>query len=147
MKHLITFICLVMLSIAGTQNAQAQTKEETVDWLNTYANRLMSQISKAHTFEGLDENGNIKKSRGTTNLVKDYWVEDIYDVYKIDVNGNKNDKIWQVRLTEKHEASDGGNNVSVFYFDNEEDAKRVHKAFLHFAKLLGTKPKPKANTF
>ena len=33
MKHLITFICLVLLSIAGTQNAQAQTKEETIAWI------------------------------------------------------------------------------------------------------------------
>lgn len=33
MKHLITFICLGMLSIAGTQNVQAQTKEETIAWI------------------------------------------------------------------------------------------------------------------
>ena len=33
MKHLITFICLGMISIAGTQNAQAQTKEETISWV------------------------------------------------------------------------------------------------------------------
>jgi len=147
MKNIITIVCLVMLGIAGTQNAKAQTKEETVDWLNTYANGLMSQKSKVHTFEGIDENGNIKTSGGTTNLVQDYWVEDIYYVYRSDMNGNKNDKIWQVRLTEKHETAEGGYNVSVFYFDNEEDAKRVHKAFLHLAKLLGTKPRPKEDTF
>src|SRR5690606_37851800 len=34
MKNIITIVCLVMLGIAGTQNAQAQTKEETIEWLN-----------------------------------------------------------------------------------------------------------------
>ena len=28
-----TILCLVMLSIAGTQNAKAQTKEETIAWI------------------------------------------------------------------------------------------------------------------
>ena len=33
MKHIIAFICIVMLSVVGIQNAQAQTKEETIAWI------------------------------------------------------------------------------------------------------------------
>ncbi len=33
MKHIITLLCFVLLIIAGTQNAQAQTKEETIEWI------------------------------------------------------------------------------------------------------------------
>lgn len=32
MKHIIT-LCLALFFMTGTQNAQAQTKEETVDWI------------------------------------------------------------------------------------------------------------------
>lgn len=138
---------ILFMATATTNHAQAQTKEETTEWINTYANDLMSRRSVAHTIEKLDENGNITANGETTNLAKDYWIDDIYYIYGRDVNGNENDKIWQLRLTEKHETTNGGFPVKVFYFNNEEDCKRVHKAFLHLAKLLGTKPKPKKDTF
>lgn len=138
---------ILFMATATTNHAQAQTKEETVDWINTYANDLMSKKSENHTIERLNENGDITSNGKTTNLAKDYWIEEIYYIWGRDGNGKENDKIWQLRLTEKHVTPDGGFPVKVFYFDNEEDCKRVHKAFVHLAKLLGTKPRPKTNTF
>lgn len=138
---------LLFMATATTNHAQAQTKEETVDWINTYANDLMSKKSKYHTIESLNENGDITSNGKTTNLAKDYWMDDIDYYWARDFNGNENDKIWQLHLTEKRQRPNGGFPFNAYYFDNEEDCKRVHKAFVHLAKLLGTKSKPKTNTF
>ncbi len=58
MKQLIT-LCLAVFFIAGTQHTQAQTKEETIQWLNDYGKKIDLSSQKyeektSYNFSGFD---------------------------------------------------------------------------------------------
>lgn len=141
MKTITKLGLAVILFMVGTQYVQAQTKEETIAWINTYANDFMYKKININFIEKLDENGNITINRETTNLAMGYWIDDIY--YDFDKDRNA----WRFVLRGQEKVPSGGQIERPFFVDNEEDCKCVHKAFMHLAKLLGTKPKPKKDTF
>lgn len=59
MKHLVT-LCLAIVFMVGIQNAQAQTKEETVDWLNNYgSNNLSADDGRIVGYIKTTDNGDI----------------------------------------------------------------------------------------
>lgn len=59
MKHIFT-LCIALFFMAGTQNTQAQTKEETIQWLNDYGKEIIlssdDEIGNHYKyfFEGFD---------------------------------------------------------------------------------------------
>lgn len=151
MKHLISILCLVILCITGTQNAQAQTKEETIQWLNAYTNGLIHD-SYGYQLEKIKDNGDMvliwidsesRRNLFTFNLKDDFWLEDIWLEYEMDYN--------MVKFVPKEEFKledfGYGRWVIRFYCNDKESATRVYNAITHLAKLLGAKPRPKADTF
>ncbi len=88
MKHITTFICLVMLIIAGTQNAQAQTKEETIEWLNINGNILLQAKIRPYT-DNTEFTSDLIESKLDTLFLEDKIYDNgnfnpiLYDTYAI----------------------------------------------------------------
>src|SRR5690606_13732596 len=146
--------------IAGTQHTQAQTKEETIDWLNTHANSLMKKDYRCMLIKKISSDGEIVMITSRYheneyfirkhNLKNDIWLEDIW----LGSSGTiaSGTKEYSVNFSPKEpflseSIGEYGRWNSCFCFTDEQNAKRVYNALIHLAKLLGTKSKPKENTF
>lgn len=146
----------ITLTLFISATSFAQTKEETIDWINTYGLGMLGYPENGVnnftvTGEGditiqsgqMTNNNEKLLSQNTLFNVKDIMLNEIEIVpdgenYKffIQTNGNKI-KIYN------------GNYISKISIQSKDKNKleRLAKAILHLAKLYGAKEKPKGNTF
>lgn len=142
MKKLL-FILTLFISVSSF----AQTKEETIAWINTYASDLLS-----YTIIDVSDNGRLTKRFGAVSTIvnlSDILIQNNENVeeykdskgsffYRFKINGKKAEIVSD---------EGGGGFVSEFLISGKSDLERVVKAINHLAKLYGAKEKPKENTF
>lgn len=150
MKQLIT-VCLTVFFMAGLQDMQAQTKEETIEWLKVYGNQLFSDSD--YNITKIDDNGDILLEINLSNytryyqfnLANDYWLESIYHIEKkLTLSPKENIRSW---VSNGYDGNEYGQWIVEFRFHDEESCNRFYNAIIHLAKLLGTKSLPKKDTF
>ncbi len=172
MKSIIT-LCLTLFFIAGMQSTQAQTKEETIQWLNDYGKTIdisgyieedITAIAYVN-FTGYDGeylNFYIKEYHGKFgNMEKEYTIlpKDILftEVSTLGENpfvlkGKPSSFFFSGRAIGERISflggakTDNSKQSSMFiYFSekNSKDAQRLIKAIMHLAKLSGADPLPK----
>ena len=146
MKTLKTIFLFLVLVCAG--NSFGQTKEETIEWLETNGLNIAGGPNLSYKIDNdtlfvymYDFNCNLKNYSKVH--LKDILFEkleglvkrNIFDceVKAFDIRTKENKVIL---FRDKIEEPDTG---FVFFFYNEENAKRVIKAIMHLAKLSGAK--------
>ena len=142
---------LIFLVLISAENSFGQTKEETIEWLET---------------NGLDIAGDTGLSYKIVNDTLSVWVfeSDCLDqTYKVNLKDilfekpealiNKNFecskfKFFDIRTKKNKTIFKSGKSGAIeepvdmgfpFFYRNEENAKRVIKAIMHLAKLSGAK--------
>ncbi len=142
----------ITLTLFISATSFAQTKEETIAWINTYASDLLS-----YTIIDVSDNGRLTKRHGAVSTIvnlSDILIQNNENVeeykdskgsffYRFKINGKKAEIVSD---------EGGGGFVSEFLISgklgkNKSDLERVVKAINHLAKLYGAKEKPKGNTF
>lgn len=165
MKTIIT-LCLAVFFIAGTQNTKAQTKEETIEWLNVNGKSLSYFIEETSNqfiqdyFEKVEEGYLFFCHRYDHKENTSYWM----GTYKIPINAIlyedvstliSGDGYISFKLTKddyeyiREEKDSNGKKETKTEIRNMEDFtlrtknfdnyKRVLKAIMHLAKLSGAK--------
>ena len=166
MKTLKTFF--VLLAMVITSSGYAQTKEETIEWLNTNGSHLLStflegthskipdrisigfrEIENDTVEFGLNSHDdyydiNVSTLRVTLSSI---LYQDVNIIPKITFSKNSSYGYFIIKLLPKSGSKVASGNieekVSTFYIayskDNEENVKRVLKAIMHLAKLSGAK--------
>ena len=174
MKTIIT-LCLAVFFMAGMQNTQAQTKEETIQWLNDYGKKI--DLSGK-----LDNDPNDTYNIDFTGFDGEYLRFDVRkyfsgygryeEEYKIlpkdilftevstlggspfELKGKPSSFIFSgVAIGDKvsyknYTKTDNANRTSMnipFSQENSKDALRLIKAIMHLAKLSGADPLPKVS--
>src|SRR5690606_22799551 len=121
MKKTITFLSICMLTIAGTQSSWAQTKEETVNYINDL-------YIRSYNFEG-DKIGSVKMDTYYKNslAIKQSWKTDYIDLMSFEVEDLKivkssNDDLYFVNAKNK----------PVFSFlSSKDDAESLKSSLEH----------------
>lgn len=155
MEKLLFIVCFIFT----LGNTNAQTKEQTIAWINTYASELLPSVNMS-----VKENDELVIARGKTK--KDYYGKEIIKIGQIlttdasTISEKKYDdgktSFWYHIFTNGKQITFVGfegdehlNNSSEtkIYSYSKENLERVVKAINHLAKLCGAKEKPKENTF
>lgn len=151
MKNLVT-LCLAIVFMVGIQNALAQTKEETVDWLNNYgSNNLSADDGRIVGYIKTTDNGDITlqyPNQGKFVFNASYVQIDNSDLnydngnYTVAIffSGQKKGKL--ISGTAEVDAP-----MALLKGGNLEKTKKVYTAIMHLAKLNGAREKPNADTF
>lgn len=167
MKQIITG-CLAFFFIVGTANLAAQTKEETIEWINTNGrdflfvnpdsdNYRIGQIMYEITSDSLKISTVFYMPKATEDYYNYLLFKSILyqDVNTIPIKEHEDDfrvkyfivKTEPLKIRIKR-TTDSGSNLRFpdsqefriyFYKENEENAKRTLKAIMHLAELSGAK--------
>lgn len=89
MKHIITILCFVMLSMAGTQNAQAQTKANEAS-VNAILNEITEVLNNVEIKDNALKTKNISIGLETT-ITK--GIETNLDILIVKIGGSKNNTL------------------------------------------------------
>lgn len=156
---------LLFMATAVSNHAQAQTKEETIQWLNDYGSKIyFYHNSLAFTFDSFDGNYLVfyqeVSKKSFDGYEKKVLPTDILmqDISSININGDDyftiktKPKSVLVKNTTPYQDDPGygnshsGSDIS-FYIRKEDvkNAQRLLKAVMHFAKLNGASELPKVN--
>ena len=167
MKTLKTFF--VLLAMVITSSGYAQTKEETIEWLNTNGSvlsktylrgsgdrdkydRIDIQFSKIKNdtvefFSTSNDDHNSYKDQHLRVSLSSILYQDVNTLPKETFSKNSSYGYFIIKLLpesgSKVAPGDIEEKVSTFYIayskDNEENVKRVLKAIMYLAKLSGAK--------
>ena len=159
MKKLILLLCLFAATIT-----QAQTKEETIDWLNLYSQEFLKckrPGAKDQYAVKVDVSGKVEVEYrltqiGDNRVHRDYFTFQAKDIVYIDMPSKPSDNnlFYLTIRTGKHA-------VKKVFNDNEteqthyvpmatnsyEDLNRVYKALVRYAGFFGYKEKVSRDTF
>lgn len=156
MKKVIIIFCMIVSCYVS----QAQTKEETVAWINSYASKLLWSSNISVTEEGIltiDEVGTgidqgVLRMRYICDLKYSILKNEIDSfktvggdymyTYGFTTNGNK----VTIKNYYRNGLSEEGKYMS-FRSEDKKGLERVAKAIYHLAKLFGATEKPKENIF
>lgn len=171
MKTIIT-LCLAVFFMAGMQNTQAQTKEETIQWLNDYgkkfdlSGKLGNDPNNTYNiyFTGFDGeylrfdvlkyySGYGRYEEEYKILPKDILFTEVSTLggSPFELKGKPSSFIFSGvaigdRVKYKNTKTDNANRTSMnipFSQENSKDALRLIKAIMHLAKLSGADELPK----
>jgi len=164
LKTIIT-IAIVLFALTSTQQTQAQTKEETLEWLRTNGKEFVnvtdrdSEIVNGSTFNNrrvhyisdIDEDGLIYRMDAYLNgekkdeyseyyhiPFKAFLYEDVETLSNVKAGMENNVYGFYIRFYKENSQTPTG---FWLYYDinKEKDAKRTIKAIMHMAKLSGAK--------
>lgn len=141
-----------------TATLYCQTKEETINWINSYSSDLLLDSKITISDEG-DVEIKYYKSRTEYKIFKIAYfnLRNIYLPTKEDDVFESSDS-YRMRITSPQEIIRINNTLygdrdysyekyTSIAFKDEGGARRFSTAFIHLAKLFGSKPKPKKNLF
>ena len=159
MKKLL-FILTLFISVSSF----AQTKEETIEWLNTYSGDFLQSQSDGVKYMfsvGVDISGkisvdlNMSKNDGYSSKI--IYMFDAKDITRIKLDDKPNESnglYYLMVITQKDaikEVNKTGNsrqsNYFSIYVNSYEDLNRVYKALARYASFFGYKEKVAKETF
>lgn len=157
MKKLL-FILTLFISVSSF----AQTKEETIEWINTYSGDFLqfNASGVAYYFSvTVDTSGKISvgltmsKNDGYSSNIT--YLLDAKDITRINLNDKPYESLYHLTVaTQKDkikEVGKSGNSRQSNYFsiqeNSYEDINRVYKALVRYASFFGYKEKVAKDTF
>lgn len=147
MKKLALLFCLFTVTVA-----QAQTKEETIEWINLYAsdylrfkdepyryvwNAKVDSTGKITVTTTTEVTGSIYNSTGTVSAT------DIVSILISDRPDSSNSLYYMYINIKDSKQSDKAQNFAQIYIRSFEDLNRVYKALVKYASFFGYKEKAK----